>query len=264
MKAPLPPLLLLLLLGAQWAVGTGSLPACHYPPGMWCSSWEIAVACQVEKQCVEYYQRADAKPASLVQIELYYECLCGGCKEFLTSQLFPTWKMLKDIMNVTLVPYGNAQERNDSGKWVFDCQHGPEECQGNTIEACLMNLLASVDRYFPIIYCMESAVDVIKAVQPCLAIYQPELTTEKVMECANGDAGNQLMHQNALRTNALSPPHKFVPWIVVNGKHTDDLQRQALNSLFNLVCNTYTGTKPDACKTEKDHIHMNMDGVCLN
>ncbi|KAJ1085489.1 hypothetical protein NDU88_005621 [Pleurodeles waltl] len=257
MKTVLP----LVLLGV---VSAATLPGCHHSPGLWCSSWDIAVACKVEKQCVEFYSRSESSSEELVQIELYYECLCGGCRSFFTSQLFPTWMMLNSIMNITLVPYGNAQERNESGKWVFECQHGPNECLGNMIETCLMNILGSADQYLPIIYCIESAENVIKSVQPCLEVYQPELSLDKIMQCANGDLGNKLMHENAQRTQRLDPPHKFVPWIVVNGKHTDELQSKALSALFNLICETYTGPKPIACQAKKGPIPLEADRVCMN
>ncbi|KAM4709575.1 gamma-interferon-inducible lysosomal thiol reductase [Discoglossus pictus] len=253
------------LLLSVYLVNAASQESCTYPPSAWCSSWEIAKACQVEKQCLDFYTHHDVKQSSepAVQVELYYESLCGGCRNFLCLQLFPTWLMLNDIMNVTLVPYGNAQERNDSGKWDFQCQHGTDECVGNMMEACLMNQLQDIDAYFLIIFCMESSKSVTSSLGPCLSIYAPDLPSQKILDCVNGDLGNQLMHQNALRTEGLNPPHQYVPWVVINGKHTDEIQAQAQSALFNLVCDMYTGPKPDACSHKKQVTPLIKDTLCL-
>uniref|UniRef100_K7F2A0 Gamma-interferon-inducible lysosomal thiol reductase n=1 Tax=Pelodiscus sinensis TaxID=13735 RepID=K7F2A0_PELSI len=246
---------------ALWAVSGGdALPACNYPPRLWCSSWKIAVACQVEKQCPNLHHRAPA--ANPVSLSLYYESLCPGCAGFLVVQLFPTWVMLRDIMNITLVPYGNAAEKNVSGKWQFDCQHGQEECLGNMIETCLMNQLRDVDQYFPVIFCMESGSSVVDNLAACLKIYAPDTKLADIQACVTGDVGNKLMHQNAQLTAALDPPHKYVPWILVNGKHTDTLQARAQSALFQLVCELYTGEKPDACKDKA--ILQKTENLCLN
>ncbi|KAM5193257.1 gamma-interferon-inducible lysosomal thiol reductase [Mantella aurantiaca] len=238
---------------------------CQHPPSEWCSSWEIAKACQVEEQCLDYYNQKDIKKSNEedVQVELYYESLCGGCRKFLALQLYPTFLMLYDIMNITLVPFGNAQEKNVSGKWEFECQHGPDECYGNAVEACLIYHLKEIDRYFPVIDCIEMSPNVTAALQPCLEAHEPKVPVQTILECVNGDLGNKLMHSNAQRTQALDPPHKYVPWIIINGKHDDDLQTQAQIALFHLVCELYKGPKPDAC-TGKVLTPLKRDSLCLN
>ncbi|XP_037537941.1 gamma-interferon-inducible lysosomal thiol reductase-like [Nematolebias whitei] len=194
--------------------GGSPTSSCVHPPGKWCSSLDSAIQCGVLKQCLESDFLRSRQAAGPVQVELYYESLCPGCRLFLTKMLFPTWLLLKDIMSVTLVPYGNAQEKPDGQKYTYMCQHGEQECLGNMIETCLLNM---TDMAFPIIFCMESSSDVLGSVDSCLKVYAPELTTDKLMSCVNGDTGNQLMHQNALKTKALKPPHEYVPWVTING-----------------------------------------------
>uniref|UniRef100_A0A8C6U1V5 Gamma-interferon-inducible lysosomal thiol reductase n=1 Tax=Neogobius melanostomus TaxID=47308 RepID=A0A8C6U1V5_9GOBI len=169
---------------------------------------------EVLQQCLEAnFTRALARrTAEPVKIGLYYESLCPGCRNFITSMLYPTSVLLGDIMDLTLVPYGNAQETFDGEKYIFKCQHGEGECMGNMIEACLLNLTDS--NAFLTIFCMESSGDPVKA---CVELFLPNLSWKQLMTCVNGDSGNQIMHQTALKTQALKPPHDYVPWITING-----------------------------------------------
>ncbi|KAG7524105.1 hypothetical protein JOB18_007376 [Solea senegalensis] len=252
MKSPVLLLLLLLLvtvcLKSQCCAlslsVSPSTSSCSLPPSQWCSSLDSASRCGVLKQCLESIFTRSKQTVDAVQVGLYYESLCPGCRLFLTTMLFPTWVLLQEIMTVTLVPYGNAVERPDGQKYVYDCQHGEQECLGNMIETCLLNMTESA---FPIIFCMESSADVIKSATSCVEIYDPDLSLDKLKSCVTGDQGNQLMHLNAMKTKALNPPHKYVPWVTINGEHTEDLQDQAMDSLFTVVCNMYKGPKPPAC-----------------
>ncbi|NXW73130.1 GILT reductase, partial [Hirundo rustica] len=259
--APAVPLAVLAL-AALAAPGLGAAPGCDHPAHRWCSSRDIAAACQVQSRCPSLPHPA----AAPVELSLYYESLCPACREFLVLKLFPTWLLLpEEMLSITLVPYGNAQvrsrpsrrrgrsrrcrrprsdrlvpqERNVSGKLDFECQHGPEECLGNMMEACLMHEAKNFSTYFPVIFCLESGSSVTENLEACLKIYAPELDSGRIAACVQGDTGVALMHHNAQVTEALEPPHQYVPWITVNGKHTDELQALAEASLLGLVCHLY-------------------------
>ena len=61
---------------------------------------------QVEAQCKQHsWDEQKAKP---VDFTLYMESLCPDCKAFIKSQLAPAYAAVGHIMNLTLVPYGNA------------------------------------------------------------------------------------------------------------------------------------------------------------
>lgn len=190
--------------------------------------------------------------APKVGVALYYESLCGGCRDFIMSQFYPTFLKVGDIMNVTLVPYGNAQETRYGDEWRFTCQHGEAECVGNLIETCAISILQNVTVYFPFIHCLETNIagnDPLSAAERCAT--QLGIDFAPIEKCQTGRQGNALEHQMALKTDALVPRHNYVPWITLNGKHTNDIQEKATFDLLGLVCDTYQGTKPSACQKSK-------------
>jgi len=186
---------------------------------------------------------AAAPTVAPVGITLYYESLCGGCRQFIETQLYPTYQKVGNIMDVTLVPYGNAQESREEDQWQYQCQHGPAECVGNLIETCAISILYNTSVYFPFIHCVETNIQ-----------YSPRSTAEScasqlgidfapIDKCQSGPQGNMLEHEMAEKTNALEPPHQYVPWITMNGKHTNQIQNEATSNLLKLVCDNYMGTK---------------------
>ena len=44
-----------------------------------------------------------------IDVNLYYEGLCGGCMHFVKTELYPTYQMLGKYINLNLLPYGNTQ-----------------------------------------------------------------------------------------------------------------------------------------------------------
>ncbi|XP_069558473.1 gamma-interferon-inducible lysosomal thiol reductase [Brachyistius frenatus] len=236
----------LLLCSARRGFGTSHpKPGCRHPPSQWCRSLEIAIECKVQKQCMENNATRPNQAVPPVSVTLYYETLCPQCRLFITEQLFPTWMMLRDIMAVKLVPYGNAQEHLSANS-PFICQHGEPECRANMIEACVIHITGRA-LAFHIIRCMESAADVLGAADHCLQMHAPSVSWSSVDSCVTGDLGKHLMHVNAVTTRALNPAHTRVPWVTFNGKHTEENEDKAMSSLFSLVCDLYKGVKPPAC-----------------
>jgi interferon, gamma-inducible protein 30 len=71
---------------------------------------------------------------------------------------------------------------------------------------------------------------------------------DQITACTHSRLGNQLQHAHAVQTDQLQPAHQYVPWITLNGQHTEDMQKQAAVDLIGLICNTYQGTDlPSQC-----------------
>ena len=198
-----------------------------------------------------------------VMVELYYESQCPGCREMVTTSFYKAFQTegFLDMAEVAFVPYGNAQEtKTDSGSYEFECQHGPSECVYNTIETCALAKIDDPLMAFQFIDCIERSdesrdpqQDYYKVAIACCELTKlPDTTIAKMEECAAGPEGIQLEHEAAAKTDALEPPHQFVPYVVVNGVHSDDVQNAISDSLFDYVCGAYLGAnKSPACPEER-------------
>lgn len=75
-----------------------------------------------------------------------------------------------------------------------------------------------------------------------------QIPIEAIMECAKGKMGENLLYSSALLTDRLNPAKNYVPWIVINGVHTDEIQTRAETDLVKLICDLYKGpNKPKEC-----------------
>ena len=152
------------------------------------------------------------------------------------------------MMSIKLVPYGNAREtKNPDGSFNFTCQHGEIECEGNLIEACIIDMAKNdPEIYFPVIRCMENSDNPVYNADNCTRTHS-DLPYLDVHVCAYGKKGKALMHKNAMETAALNPPHKFVPWVTVDGKADHQIEVDAEQNLLAVVCNFYKGKRPGFC-----------------
>ena len=194
---------------------------------------------------------AVAQASDKIQVDLCYESLCPGCGQFITTNLGPSLdKGLLDMVDFTFVPFGNAEESKQGDQWVFTCQHGAEECSGNTLTNCVMDQISDSMTKTKAVICIEQIANVngqgfATALRQCSAQYK--FDSSAVTTCMGNAHGNALQHAAAIRTPS---DHQYVPWVVVNGSHpaSDD---DILDDIFSWACKNYTGSnKPAGCATK--------------
>ena len=52
------------------------------------------------------------------------------------------------------------------------------------------------------------------------------------------------MLQMAEATQKLDPPHKWVPWVTINGEHNEEDEDAILANMVSKVCQVYKGPRP--------------------
>ncbi|KAF8018775.1 hypothetical protein BT93_H3624 [Corymbia citriodora subsp. variegata] len=177
-----------------------------------------------------------------VSLGLYYESLCPYSADFIVNHLARIFESdLISHVDLNLVPWGNAKIK---GNTTFDCQHGPSECLLNTVEACAIDIWPDLNEHFPLIYCIEKLVYSHDFTQWESCFEPLGLDSKLVSDCYAGGRGKELELEYAAETNALQPPHQYVPWVVVDGKPLyDDYE-----NFMGYICEAYSGTaKPEAC-----------------
>ena len=104
------------------------------------------------------------------------------------------------IFEVQLFPYGNTREtKTADGDYQYECQHGPPECTGNVIEACVIDIANhNHEEYIPILYCIEVNLwmfehfngtdltidDVVKVASNCWEMLMPDIPYSRIENCA--------------------------------------------------------------------------------
>ncbi|KAH8954067.1 hypothetical protein BDL97_08G060500 [Sphagnum fallax] len=176
-----------------------------------------------------------------VKVELYSESLCPYCANFIINYLNPFFNNgLIDIVELRIIPYGNAHIHADGS---LTCQHGQDECYLNIIQTCAIRLWPKVTDWFPFIYCLEKLPRATAAQDWKSCVEPSHLDLAPLLECSASPLGEKLELEFAAETDRLQPPHKYVPWVLVNGEPLyENYEDVAI-----YVCKDYQGTKPAVC-----------------
>lgn len=177
-----------------------------------------------------------------VSLDLYYESLCPYSANFIINELTDIFDNgIIDIVDLRLFPWGNAKLTSNNS---FTCQHGPRECFLNTVEACAIDAWPNLDDHFPFINCVETRVYEGKYSQWDTCFKELSLDPKPVTSCYKGEEGKKLELKYAALTAALSPPHEYVPWVVVDGEPL----LEDYENFISYICKAYKGPSPSACK----------------
>ncbi|KAF4387511.1 hypothetical protein F8388_011659 [Cannabis sativa] len=212
-----------------------------------------------------------------VSLGLYYESLCPYSANFIVNYLVKIFEDdLLSIVDLKLFPWGNAKIRGNS---TVVCQlgyrnlqrlvvsplllcfsmtilsfhfiaknsygaHGPYECLLNTVEACAIDAWPELNKHFPFIYCIEALVQERKYLQWETCYEKLGLDPKHVNECYKSEAGKELELQYGAETDALQPPHRYVPWVVVDGQPL----YEDYENFLSYICKAYKGPAvPTSC-----------------
>ncbi|KAL1233470.1 GILT-like protein [Trichinella pseudospiralis] len=183
----------------------------------------------------------------------FYKPLVLNCQEFILNTLQRyVWKYGQDFVELNLIPYGNARRTKLNNTWTIQCQHGPVECALNKLHGCAISKLVYVEKWFPLIVCLEEAaklkMDPDTAFLLCSKKKKLNQTLSiAIYKCAYSIEGDLIQLQMAEITENVKPhPHYFVPWILINDVSTAQLQTFQ-NGLFNFLCDWHRGSVPKGC-----------------
>ncbi|XP_076355136.1 gamma-interferon-inducible lysosomal thiol reductase-like [Tachypleus tridentatus] len=196
-------------------------------------------------------QCLSAQPHEPVKVSVFYEALCPDSIDFIVEQLWPTYKKLSQIIQIDLVPHGKARTRQlNEGGWAFSCQHGVNECYGNLVQTCAIELLNNTDLSFPFVYCAMSSPHPHTVGPECAD--KLKLEYDPISKCVNSEQGKKWQRQMAQKTEEQNLLYDFVPRIVINQEYSAQNQNKALYDFKGLVCKAYRGPKPEVCRETED------------
>ncbi|CAK9326916.1 unnamed protein product [Citrullus colocynthis] len=191
---------------------------------------------------------ASASPnygSAKVSLDVYYESLCPDSVKFIVDNLIELFEGgLVSIVDLRFIPYGNARLGRNSS---ITCQHGPKECLLNTVEACAIYAWPELTGHFPFIYCIEAAVYERKFTQWETCFEKLGLNSKPIYDCYSSGLGKELELRCAAETNNLQPPHKYVPWVVVDGQPL----YEDYENFVSYICAAYKGSSvPTGCRAK--------------
>jgi len=214
--------------------------------------------------------RASPATPPRAKLEIHYETLCPYCSSLIGESLRSIWQdeEFQERIDIAMFPAGNVMavpvsqvsegykffhgEIHDRRlDYIFQCQHGEQECLGNMIQACIMKVESKPSDHLPFLFCMEAGAatgdSIEKVAFECMQ--ETHVDVEEVLNCTQTKAANDMMFLISNYSNSLSPQRTYVPWVTIDGEHFEDADA---GDLLGPLCKTLSPPLPSACKQEAD------------
>ncbi|KAL8275853.1 hypothetical protein Esti_000189 [Eimeria stiedai] len=148
-----------------------------------------------------------------VDVGVYYESRCPSCQDYVDQQILDLAKHAKDLQMAKVaihpVPYGNTKEiLKETGHYQYECQHGPEECYLNRVEACGLSLMneMQIDVWAPWLSCVNrSQIDVASLLKAEEHILKAVAASQQAMKEAERARAAAAAAAEAARHGNLGP-----------------------------------------------------------
>lgn len=188
-------------------------------------------------ECLMLFSCISVAVQNTIKVSVYYESLCSDSVAFIKYQLVPTFKKMSKAIDIDLVPYGKADQTQRDGRWIFTCQHGPQECEGNKLHACLVDSLypKQSNKLVTVIGCLMGNRNQFKALPQC--VRKVKLDPNEFITCAQSIKGENLLAAFGNRTyNFFMHKINYVPTIVFNDTYNEQESKDAEINLESVVC----------------------------
>ncbi|KAL6735682.1 hypothetical protein Aduo_006098 [Ancylostoma duodenale] len=186
-----------------------------------------------------------------VVVDVVGESKCPDTTRFIFNMLLPAFKKFWSRLRINYHPYGPFKHTacSNSSRAGFECtcQHGPDECRKNALQACVINALPEAGDYLDIVACIQGPHSFNNALQNCILSgpFGGRLDKNKIVQCANSEEGMTLMAQHGAKVRLFADNVNWVPWISIEG-----LRIPAAEKHFQeVLCYQYFQPQPIECQT---------------
>lgn len=203
---------------------------------------------------------AVSRAAVKVPVTVYYESLCPDSAALITEKIHPVLQdELKEHVDITWVPYGKSKMYTQGSDVEFTCHHGPNECYGNKVHACAINIIQA--NSYQSEFTRESlTLDFITCLMKIGKNFPDNVypgakcarenhinTWANIETCANSTEGSKLLQEMGKTTNEFQNPLESVPTVVFKHVYDNDVQQRALQDFRSTLCSYIKEPKPKAC-----------------